>query len=216
LSILDILGYVAGAAKTVVVRLHDRFGRKPRLWATLPKQPIASCLVGRDELYVGTVPHVIAGPEAPPEAEGFQSLQCLCLHVHNHGWDQEAANCYAKLTLQGYPGSIPITCYWATKNSADAEYATIPHKDFRRLLICLIDPATLESIFCTWVFPRAGSATSPWWQLRIPLGYAIHARMEVTADNARTLYGDIRLEITRTPPFRVAQVTWKLSREPFR
>ena len=153
--------------------VYRRFLRKASLALELPKQPIQSCLLGKDGLADGAVPFVVERGDFPLEADDVQQLECLCLDVHNHGWDQSAVNCRATATIRGDRGQvIPVTAYWATNSPSDADYVTIPHRSFRRLILCLVCEETAESIFCAWASLKPAISTSPSWQVR-PIFYSL-------------------------------------------
>ncbi len=196
-------------AKSFGNYVANRFVRKPRLELIFPRAPIRSCLLPGDGLAKGLVPVVLGEVEAPyaEQQADILRLKCLCLEVRNNGWEQDAVNCILKATLLGSQ-AFPLTAYWMLPAS-DAEYTTIPRKDKRNIILCLIDEESLEGILSTWVHPVVTTPNTPRWQLRTSLACVIHIRVELLADNARTVYGDLFIELTGSRPVVARAVRWR-------
>jgi hypothetical protein len=134
-------------------------------------------------------------------------MKCLCLEARNHGWEQDATNCILRVTLLALE-PFPVTAYWALPPSS-AEYATIPRKDKRDVILCLLDESGSEAIFSTWVSPTVTTPSAPLWQLRIALASVLHVRVELFADNARTVYGDLFIDLSVNDHITARAVRWQ-------
>lgn len=195
---------VKGAAKYVV----NRFARLARLELVVPQHCILPCLMVEGGLAVGAVPEVLESPEPAVLGEGLLAMQCLVLAVLNHGWEKEATNCFLKTTYVGAQ-AVPVSTYCLTSPS---EFATVPHKGERQYVICLVDTASSEAVFCTWAAPKARNSGDPVWQFRVPLGQPMQLTVKLEADNAPTRKYGFTLKIGTERPHDVSILAWNAAR----